>query len=89
MNCSVTRGEFKRSVYSDSRRRPLSCTPPTAPLSTSASVEVEDEDLVVVDVRTHHRDVSGVGNVVLSKTVLSIIFSDHPKPEVLVDEGMH
>ena len=43
----VARGEFNKSVYSDSRRRPLSCTPPSTSLSTSASVE-EDDDVIVL-----------------------------------------
>lgn len=41
----VARGEFNRTTYSDSRRRPLSCTPPSTSLSTSASVE-EDDDII-------------------------------------------
>jgi hypothetical protein len=45
----VARGEFNRSVYSDSRRRPLSCTPPSTSLSTSASVEEDDEVVNVVN----------------------------------------
>ena len=41
----VARGEFNRTTFSDSRRRPLSCTPPSTSLSTSASVE-EDDDII-------------------------------------------
>ena len=37
-------GELNRVVFSDSRRRPLSCTPPSTSISTSVSIdEPEDE----------------------------------------------
>lgn len=39
----VVRGELNKSVYSDSRKRPLSCTPPSTSLSTSVSVDDEEE----------------------------------------------
>ena len=35
-------GELNRVVFSDSRRRPLSCTPPSTSISTSVSID-EDE----------------------------------------------
>ena len=46
----VARGEFNKSVYSDSRRRPLSCTPPSTSLSTSASVDDDDDAAAAINV---------------------------------------
>ena len=40
---SLHQGEFNRVVFSDSRRRPLSCTPPNSTsLSTSVSIDEDD-----------------------------------------------
>ena len=39
---SIHQGEFNKVVFSDSRRRPLSCTPPSTSLSTSVSIDDED-----------------------------------------------
>ncbi len=40
-------GELNKVVFSDSRRRPLSCTPPSTSLSTSLSIDDEDVDTFV------------------------------------------
>lgn len=66
-------GELNRVVFSDSRRRPLSCTPPSTSLSTSVSIDEDDvEEHKVAFNDNKSFDSSNVGqqeNMRLSSTV--------------------
>lgn len=59
---SIHQGEFNKVVFSDSRRRPLSCTPPSTSLSTSVSID--DEDLTASMASSNPQSANGCGDAV-------------------------
>ena len=82
---SIHQGEFNKVVFSDSRRRPLSCTPPSTSLSTSVSID--DEDLTASMASSNPQSANGGGDAVhVAEIVVNQLQHSESKFRVQLDK---
>ena len=82
---SIHQGEFNKVVFSDSRRRPLSCTPPSTSLSTSVSID--DEDLTASMASSNPQSANGGGDAVhVAELVVNQLQHSESKFRVRLDK---